>query len=393
MRALEGLKVLDLTTALNGPQCTMILADNGADVIKIEVPSGEMGRYLEPYDEQRDVSGFFVNINRNKKGVTLNLKNEKALHMFYDLVRDADVVVENYKGGVTKKLKIDYETLKEINPNIIYASSSGFGQYGPLVNRPAYDIVAQAMGGILNLTGYKENEMPVKVGPSVADHLTGIYLTVALLLALHHRDVTGEGQHVEVSMLDSIASILENAIPIYSMTGRSPERNGNIDPTISPFDVYACKDGFVAIGVGSNKMYESLCSVMGKPELAADPRYLTNNLRIKNYVPHLRAEINEWCAKYTKAEIETMMADANVPCGPVLTVKDIFEHPHYKAREMLIDCDYPGYGNITIQGNVVKMSKTPGNIFAPAPLLGQHNGEVFRMTPDQIEQLKAEGVM
>ncbi len=393
MRALEGLKVLDLTTAINGPQATTILADNGADVIKIEMPGGEMGRFLEPYDEKTDVSGFFVNMNRNKKAVTLNLKNEKAQQMFYELVKDADIVVENYKGGVTKRLKVDYETLKEVNPRIIYASSNGFGQYGPLINRPAYDIVAQAMGGILNLTGYKEDPMPVKVGPSVADHVTGIYLAVAVLLALHHRDVTGEGQHVEVCMLDTIMSILENAIPLYSMGGIVPERNGNIDPTISPFDVYACKDGFVAMGVGSNKMFEDLCEMMGKPELSADPQYSSNNLRMKNYAPHLRDEIKGWCEERTKTEVEHLMAEAGIPCGPVLSIKDIFEHPHFEAREMLVDCDYPGYGNIKIQGNVVKMHTTPGNEFAPAPLLGQHNKEVFGLTDEQIEALRAEGVI
>lgn len=393
MRALEGLKVLDLTTALNGPQCTMILADNGADVIKIETPGGEMGRFLEPYDEEKEVSGFFANFNRNKKGVTLNLKHEKALQLFYGLVKDADIVVENYKGGVTKRLKVDYETLRVLNPKLIYASSSGFGQYGPIIQRPAYDIVAQAMGGILNLTGYKEDAMPVKVGPSVADHVTGIYLTVALLLALHHRDVTGEGQHVEVSMLDTIVSILENAIPSYSMKGVVPERNGNIDPTISPFDVYTCLDGYVAMGVGSDAMYANLCNVMGKPELITDPRYRTNNLRIENYVPYLRDEINGWCKRHTKAEVETLMNAANVPCGPVLTMQEIFEHPHYEARDMLVDCDYPGYGPIKIQGNVVKMSQTPGKKFTPAPLLGQHNREIFGLTEEQLAALEAEGVI
>ncbi len=393
MRALENLKVLDLTTTLNGPQCTMILADNGADVIKIETPDGEIGRYLTPYDEEKNFSGFFANYNRNKKSVTLNLKNEKARNLFYGLVKDADIIVENYKGGVTKRLKVDYETVREINPKIIYASGSGFGQYGPLKNRPAYDIVAQALGGILDLTGFKESPMPVKVGPSVADHVTGIYLAIAVLLALHHRDVTGEGQHVEVCMLDTIMSILENAIPLYSMTGKVPGRNGNLDPTLSPFDVYPCKDGFVALGTGTNKMFENLCHVIGRDDLLKDPRYATNNLRLANYEPELKQILTEWCSGHGKMEIEEMMAPANVPCGAVLDIKDIFEHPHYRARNMLVETIHPDYGPLTIQGNVVKMSATPGSVFKPSPSLGQQTKEIFHLTDEEYKALKEEGAI
>ena len=196
MKALEGLKVLDLTTALNGPFCTTLLADHGADVIKFEPPSGEQCRTWGPIDEKSGESGFYAFLNRNKKGCTLNLKNEKAREMFYELVKDADAVVENYRPGVTKKLGVDYETLKKINPKIIYASGSGFGQTGPISHRPCYDIVAQSMGGMVNLTGYKETP-PVKIRPSVADHVADIYLCIDFMMALYYKEKTELGQQVE----------------------------------------------------------------------------------------------------------------------------------------------------------------------------------------------------
>lgn len=391
-KPLSDLKVIDLTSALNGPFSTMLLADYGAEVIKVEPTIGDQCRTWGPMDPKSGDSGFFAQINRNKKSTTLNLKSEKAREMFYQLVKDADIVVENYKGGVTAKLKIDYERVKKINPRIIYASSSGFGQYGPLTHRPCYDIVAQAMGGMLNLTGYEDTD-PVKVGPSVADHVAGIYLTVGILMALHHRDQTGEGQHIDVSMVDTIFSLLENNIPYYTVEGIIPGRMGNIDSTIAPFDVYPCKDGFVALGVGNDRLWEKLCNVIAHPELMEDPRYQTNVLRYENYLPELQTIIRNWCQQYTRAEIDAIMDKSGIPCGPVLNIKEAIEHPHIKAREMIVPCEHPTIGSMEIQGCVVKLSGTPGSVDAPAPLLGQHNCEVFGITEAEVEALKSEGVM
>lgn len=392
MKPLNGLKVIDLTTALSGPFCTMILADYGADVIKIEPPGGEMARDLVPIDEGSGESGCYCNWNRNKRGVTLNLKNEKALQMLYDLIRDADVIVENFKGGVTKRLKIDYDTIRQINPSIIYASGSGFGQYGPLSHRPCFDVVAQAMGGIMNLTGFPETD-PVKVGPSVADHVSGIYLATGILLALHHREKTGQGQQVDVSMVDTIFSILESALMEYTMNGKISQRNGNVDMIIAPFDVYHCNNGHIAIGVGNDRQFEKLCEVIGHPELAKDPRYLTNSLRVKNYVPHLRDTINDWSRAYAKQEIEKIMESIGIPCGPLLDVKEVINSEHIKAREMVVDCQHPLVGDMKLQGCVMKLSETPGNVKSPAPVLGQHNCEVFGLSEKEVEALKAEGIM
>ena len=391
-KPLSGLKVIDLTSALNGPFCTMTLADYGADVIKVEPVQGDQCRTWGPLDEKSGESGFFAQINRNKKSTTLNLKTEKGREMLYELVKDADILVENYKGGVTKKLKIDYETIRQINPRIIYGSSSGFGQYGPITHRPCYDIVAQAMGGMLNLTGYKETD-PVKVGPSVADHVAGIYLTVGILMALYHREKTGEGQQVDVAMVDTIFSLLENNIPYYTVGKIIPGRMGNVDSTIAPFDVYPCKDGFVTLGCGNDRMWERFCSIIGHEELLDDPRYKTNVSRFENYEPDLKNLLCDWCKQYTKAEIEQIMDEGSIPCGPVLNVKEAMEHPHIQAREMIVNCHHPLIGDQMIQGCVMKMSATPGSVETPAPLLGQHNCEIFNLSEAEVEALKAEGVM
>ena len=391
-KPLEGLKVIDLTTALNGPFCTMILADYGAEVLKIEPLGGEQCRTWGPLDEKSGESGFFNYVNRNKKGATLNLKTEKGLQMFYELVKDADILVENYRGGVTKKLKIDYETIRKINPNIIYSSGSGFGQYGPITHRPCYDIVAQAMGGMVNLTGFKDTD-PVKVGPSVADHVAGIYLAVGTLLALHHRDVTGEGQHVDVAMFDTIFSLLENALVNYTVGGFISQRNGNVDPSIAPFDIFKCKDGFVALGVGNDKLFQNFCRTIGHEELLEDPRYTTNELRCQNYVPDLQNVIIGWCEQYTKSEVEAIMDEAGIPCGPVLDVNEAIEHPHIQARDMMVHCEHPTAGDQYFQGCVMKLSETPGSVDFASPLLGQHNAEIFGLTEEEVAQLKEEGVL
>ena len=383
-KVFEGLKVVDLTTALNGPFCTMFLGDYGADVIKIEPVGGEQSRSWGPIDEKSGESGFYGFVNRNKKGCTLNLKSEKGLEMFYELVKDADVLVENYRGGVTERLKIDYDTIKKINPNIIYASGSGFGQYGPITHRPCYDIVAQAMGGMLNLTGFKEND-PVKVGPSVADHVAGIYLMVGVGMALYHREKTGEGQHIDVSMFDVIFSLLENAIVNYTMGGFIPERNGNVDPSIAPFDVYACKDGFVALGVGNDKLFNKFANIIGHQELLEDERYKDNVSRCDNYIPDLQNLIREWCADYTKSEIEDIMDEAGIPCGPVLNVKEAIEHPHIQARDMMVHCEHPTVGDMYFE--------TPGEVETAPPLVGQHNREVFGLSEEEEKALIEEGVL
>jgi len=391
-KTLDGLKVLDLTHAYNGPFCTTLLADNGAEVIKIEPPAGDQCRTWGPLDEKSGESGFFAFLNRNKKGITLNLKNPQAKAIFYDLVKDADVVVENFRNGVAKKMEIDYETLKKINPKIIYAAGSGFGQYGPLSHRPCYDIVAQAMGGIANLTGFP-NSPPTKVGPSVADNVTGVYLCVGVLMALYKREKTGQGQMVDVAMLDTIFSLLENAIVITTMTGEIPQRKGNIDPSIAPFDIYQTRNGYIAIGVGNDKLFNIFCAVIGKPELVNEPKYKTNDLRCKNYTAGLQEIIAEWAKDKENKYIEDLFDKAGIPCGPVLDMQQAIDHPQIKAREMIVEIDHPTIGPMRFQGCPIKFSETPGSVDTPSPLLGQHNAEILGISEAELQQLKNENVI
>lgn len=391
-KALEGIKVIDLTSALSGPFATMFFADYGAEVIKVEPLGGEQSRSWGPFLKKSGESNFYGNFNRNKKGVSLNLKTEKGLQMLYDLVKDADFFWENYRGGVTKRLKIDYDTIKQINPNIIYVSGSGFGTDSPISYRPCYDIVSQAMAGMLNLTGYPDQD-PVKVGPSVADHVSGIYQAVGALIALHHRDKTGEGQFVDVAMFDTIFSLLENAVPDYTVDGVIDQRNGNIDPSIAPFDVYKVKDGFCAVGVGNDRLWAKFCNYIGKPELLEDERFKTNTLRCENYKSALRDVMQEWAGQYTKKELEDMMDEAGIPCGPVMDMKEVIEHPQTAARDLLLHVQHPIDGDVEVQGVVAKMSETPAEITTAAPMVGQDNKEVFGLTDEEAKKLEDEGVI
>lgn len=390
-KALEGVRVIDLTHAYNGPFCTTLLADNGADVIKIEPSGGDQCRQWGPMDEKSGESGFFAFLNRNKKGMTLNLKNPKALDIFYDLVRDADVVVQNYRAGVAEKLHVDYETIRKINPRVIYAAGSGFGQDSPLSNRPCYDIVAQSMGGMVNLTGFPDSP-PTKVGPSIADNVTGIYLCVGVLMALYHREKTGEGQFVDVAMVDTIFSLLENSIVKTTMHGEIPQRQGNVDPSIAPFDIYACQDGYIALGVGNDKLFRVFCKTIGREDLLEDERYKTNDLRCQYYRDGLQQLIQDWTKDKAKKDIEAIFDAVGVPCGPVLDMKEAIEQPHIQARHMMVHIDHPAIGDMYIQGCPIKLSATPGSVDTPAPMLGQHTQEVLGLSDAAYAKLKEEGV-
>lgn len=391
-KALEGLRVIDLTHAYNGPFCTTLLADNGADVIKIEPLSGDQCRQWGPMDDKSGESGFYAFLNRNKKGITLNLKDKRGLKIFYDLVQDADIVVQNYRAGVAEKLKVDYEHIRKINPAIIYAAGSGFGQDSPLAQRPCYDIVAQSMGGMVNLTGFPDS-VPTKVGPSIADNVTGIYLCVGILMALYNREKTGHGQMVDVAMVDTIFSLLENAIVKTTMHGEIPQRQGNIDPSIAPFDIYSCKDGYIALGVGNDKLFRIFCKTIGHEDLLENPHYRTNDLRCQYYKDGLQQLIQNWTKDKTKKELEELFATVGIPCGPVLDMKEAIEQPQIQARQMMIHINHPTIGPMYIQGCPIKLSETPGSVDTPAPLLGQHTQEVLGLTDDEYKMLQKEGVV
>lgn len=391
--ALAGIRVIDLTHAYNGPFCTMHLADHGAEVIKIERPGiGDQTREWPPF--RNGESGYYAFLNRNKRGITLDIRKDKGKEILFKLLESADVLVENFRPGTMAKLGLDYEHLKDKFPRLIYACSSGFGSWGPLSQRPCYDIVAQAMGGIVSITGFPEGP-PTKVGPSVADNVTGTYLALGITMALLERERTGKGQYVEVAMMDTIYSILENAIVVYTMTGKVPERQGNADPAVAPFDMFRCQDGYIFLGVGTNALWERLCSVMNRPELLEDPRFLTNNDRVNNYA-ELKPIMEEWTATMTMKEIEDLLVGAGIPVAPILNVAEVTEHPHTEAREMIVEIEHPVIGKMRIQGVPIKLSRTAGSVRAPAPLLGQHTEEVLTelgYTRYEIEAFRQDGVI
>ncbi|MED1468972.1 CoA transferase [Bacillus salipaludis] len=374
-RSLENVRVLDFTRVLAGPYCTMLLADMGAEVIKIERPSaGDDTRHFGPF--QNGESGYFVYLNRGKKSMALDLKNPHAITAIKELVKESDVVVENFRPGVMKKLGLDYESLKELNQSIIYTSISGFGQYGPYSQRPAYDLVAQAMGGMTSITGHPDDP-PTRSGASLGDMSAALYAVYGIMVALFHKERTGEGQLIDVAMTDSIFALLENNVMRYTVDRIVPERIGSRHPISSPFDIYQAQDGHVVIAVANESLFEKLTAVMNQPELAKDKRFYLDSLRTKNET-ELKAIIETWLSGYTVAEAVEMISEGGVPCSPILTIGDVCEDEHTKAREMLIQVDHPVAGKMKIPGNPVKLSQTPAVIKEASPILGEHTGQVLK---------------
>jgi len=395
-KPLEGIRVLDLTQAYSGPFCTMNLADFGAEVIKIERPgTGDQTRTWGPF--KNDYSAYFAYINRNKQGITLDLSTSEGKEVFFKLVEAADVVCENFRVGTMEKLGLGYEELKKINPRIIYGSISGFGLEGPLSKRPCYDIIAQGMSGMMSVTGYPENP-PVKIGPSVGDNYSGAYLCMGILSALYNREKTGEGQRIDVAMVDTLFSIMENFVVKYTVTGETPMRAGNIDPGIAPFDSFQAKDAQFVMGCGTNKMFAALCSAMGREDLITNPLYDTNEKRCDNYLPGLKGIIEEWSTTKTVAELEEIIVACGIPFGPILDIPQIAEHDLIKRRNMLWTVNQPGMdGEIRIPGSPVKFHGLPDEPRKASPQLGEDNDSVYSriagLSADKIEALKEWGII
>lgn len=388
-QALEGIKILDLTRILAGPYATMILADMGADVIKIERPgSGDDSRAYGPYVNEE--SAYFMSLNRNKRSMTMNLKSEDSIELFLKMVKEADIVIENFRPGTMEKLGIGYDILKEINPRIIYASSSGFGHTGPYRERAAYDAVVQAMGGVMSITG-ELNGKPTKVGTSIADITAGLYTTIGILSALQYRNRTGKGQKVDIAMLDTQVSLLENAIARYYALGQEvPKPLGNRHPSIIPFEDFETSDGSIMVAAGNDSLWKKLCEALGLSELAEDERFKTNFLRGENY-DELRPLIAEPFKEKTTDEWIEILNEYGVANGPINDIERILKDPQIKAREMIVDIEHPKAGVMTIPGVPIKMSETQGEVREPAPLLGQHTEDILRefgLSEEEIEEMK-----
>ncbi|WP_138159884.1 CaiB/BaiF CoA transferase family protein [Peptoniphilus catoniae] len=393
-KALEGVKVLDFTNVLAGPFCTMNLADFGAEVIKIERPgTGDGSRIFGPFVEKQ--SGYYIFANRGKRGITLDLKNQKAKEIIYELVKKVDVVVENFKPGVMEKLGFSYEDFKKLNPGLVYCSISGFGQVSPHRDLPSYDIVAQGRAGMMSITGYPDNP-PARVGSSLGDVSAGLYGAFGIMLALYHKEKTGEGQLVDVALMDSVFAFIETNIVRHTIGKILPKRVGARHPLSAPFDIYKCKDGqYVIIAVASNPHFNALCDLIGRPDLPKNPKFDEDWHRSDNDV-ELKAIIEDFLKDYTLDEAVKLFEEHSIPCGPIFTVEQACKDESILARKMLVDIDQPEAGKLTITGNPVKLSQTPPDPEHPAPLLGQDTREVLKeylgYSDEELDKLKEEKV-
>lgn len=379
---LAGVRVVDLTHALAGPYCTMLLADLGADVVKVEPPGGDHTRTNGPFrpdDELRAYGGYFASVNRNKRSVVLDLKTPEGRQALLDLAAEADVVLENYKAGVLQRLGLGYDVLSQHNPALVYGTLRGFGDpalgESPYCDWPAFDVVAQAMGGFLSITGTLDGT-PVKSGPGIGDLFPAALLAFGVVSAVLHARQTGEGQHVDIAMYDAVLSLCERIVHQHSFVGDVPRPQGTGHPLLCPFDVFRAADGWVCIAAPIDEQWRQLCKLMERPELADDPRYATGVARVAN-APEVRAAVTAWTSVRTKAEV-TAVLGGTVPVGPVQDVSEILADPHVRAREMLVEVEQPGSASpVTLAGQPLKFSSTPNPPVRRAPLLGEHQDEVL----------------
>lgn len=391
---LNGIKVLDLTRVLAGPYATMLLGDLGAEVIKIEQPgTGDESRNFGPF--KNGFSLYFMSVNRGKRSVTLNLKTERGHAIFKRLLDQTDILVENFRPGTMEKLGLDYGTLKSEYPSLIYAACSGFGQTGPYAQQGAYDMIIQGMGGIISITGEPDGP-PVRVGTSISDITAALFTTIGILSALHHRNQTGNGQFVDVAMLDSLVAVLENAVVRYFATGEAPKPLGARHPAITPFEAFASADGHVIIALGNDTLWAKFCEHVDRQELISDERFQTNADRTENH-DQLFPILSEIMSQRATDDWIDALGNIGVPCGPINAMDKVVTHPQVEAREMITRVAHQITGEVEVPGVPIKLSETPGSVDAPAPSLGEHTIEVLtgllKMHPDEVEELRQDGII
>ncbi|MFB0557836.1 MAG: CaiB/BaiF CoA transferase family protein [Candidatus Bathyarchaeia archaeon] len=392
---LKGVRVLDLTRVLAGPFCSMTLSDLGAEVIKVEIPGrGDDTRAYPPFIKGQ--SSYFMSLNRGKKSVTLDLKTEEARRAFYRIAEKCDLVLENFRPGVTKRLGVDYEALRKVNPKLIYCSISSFGQTGPYAQWPGYDLIIQGMGGLMGITG-EPGRPPVRIGMAITDIGAGMYAIIAILSALRVRDKTGEGQYLDVSMIDGSVSWMTYVAGNYFATGEVPPRMGSAHPSIVPYQAFEAGDGkSLLIAAGNDRLWGMLCQVMGLESLRDDPRYATNDKRVENretLIPTLKEEFE----KRARDEWLEKLRVVGFPCAPVYTIDEIFSDPQVLHRGMLAEMVHPVAGIIKQIGPALKFSETPCALGRPPPTLGEHTDEVLRSlagySDGEIETLRRDGAV
>lgn len=397
---LEGIVILDMTQALAGPFCTQMLADFGARVIKIEALHGDFGRTIGPFadgDTTREYGGVFQNVNRNKESVSVDLKTEEGRDIVRALVARADVLVENFSADVMVRLGLGYDVLKEINPGLVYTSIRGFGDRAggtsPYLAWPAFDIVAQAMGGLIGTTGRSIDD-PMRTGGAVGDTVPAIFAALGTMVALWSRERTGEGQYVDVAMVDAVLAISEVAVNWFAHRGEVARPSGNHLPGVAPFDLFDSADGKIALGAPHRPQWIKLTAVMERPDLLDDPRFATDQDRALHR-EEVTAIVNEWTSRHTIAEL-TELLGGRVPFAPIYLGDRIFADPHFAARDMLPAVTRPDGGDVRVTGVVPKLSATPGTVRERAPRIGEHTADVLAelgYAPERIEALMAEGVV
>ena len=395
-RPLAGIRVIDLTRVLAGPYCTMILQDLGAQVIKVEAPlSGDDARHYGPFlDPDGRKSAYFMSVNCGKESLSLDLKQEAGKEILCELIRKSDVLIENFRPGALARLGFSDTRIRALNPAMVFASASGFGHSGPESDKAAYDMIIQALSGLMSITGTEEGQT-VRVGSSIADIVTGMYTAIGILAALYRRNSTETGARIDVAMLDSTVSILENAIARYQASGTPPRPLGSRHPSITPFESFRTRDGEIIIAAGNDRLFASLCRIIGKPELARDPQFSTNNARTEN-VKALRNIINAALEPHTtRWWINTLSAN-HIPCAKVNTTADLFSDAQLQARNMLVPvAGEPGF---KVAGNPVKfMGEEDVTCKNKAPNLGEHNSrileEILGYSPQAVAELQAAGVL
>lgn len=375
-KQLDGIRILDLTRVLSGPYCTMLLADMGAEVIKIEEPlKGDDSRSYPPFD--RGISAYFANLNRNKKSIALNLKDEKSKQVLLDLIKVSDVIVENFKPGTMDKLGFSYEAVKKINPKIIYASISGFGQTGPYKSLPGYDVIAQAMSGIMSVTGWPDSA-PTRTGTAIGDILAGLNCCIGILAALQGRSGTGHGERIDISLVDCSVSAMETLLEIYLVEKRIPERIGNRYEFIYPYDSFPAKDGWVVIAVGNDNIWKRFCEAIDRKDLMDNEEFSLNKDRVSAH-DRLKKIVSEWTMEHNAEDIIKTLLAKSVPCAPINNVAQVINDKNIvDARKMIEEIDHPISGKMDIVGSPIKFTESEEYSYNTAPILGRDTENVMK---------------
>lgn len=402
MQPLKNIRILDMTRALAGPYCTMMLGDLGADVIKVERPGiGDETRGWgppfvgKPYGPYPGESAYFIAANRNKRSITVNIHTAEGQEIIRRLASISDVLVENYRTGDLDRLGLGFADLHALYPKLIYCSVSGYGRTGPYAKRPGYDAILQAEGGMMSITGPVEGP-PSRVGIPIIDITSGMFAATAILAALRARDLTGEGQLVDISLFDSHLALLTNVASNYLVGGKPPRRWGNAHPNLVPYDAFPARDGWFVVGIANDKQWGLLCDLIARPELKTDSRFATNRDRVTNR-EELTTELHRIFSQRDVDEWLADMVNAGLPCGRINSIPEVFSHPQAEARDMTIEVEHPTAGPVRLTGFPYKLSETPADVHRPPPMLGEHTESVLTdlldYPPDDITMLREKGAI